>query len=173
MKNRQYYSFSHFLLTNPLFALNNRQMLRQTSLQFRQYSIQLEQSHIWLRHFANQFEQSSVCNWLKQFPYLRGNVTNLFKNLVYQQDKWQTHIFFLITFKILFEIINYGKYFNRLQTVLCSNCFEKCLNQIRDFSSWIEYCLNYKEVCLSICRLFEANRELVKSKWEKLSIIKN
>ena len=67
-----------------------------------------------------------------------------------------------ITFKERYEIINYGQYFNQLQTVLRSNCFAncqysfaKCLNQMRDCSSWIEYCLNYNEVCLNICRLFK------------------
>ena len=44
---------------------------------------------------------------------------------------------------------------NKLQIVLCSNCFAsclhcsaKCLNQILDCSSWIKYCLNYNDVCL-------------------------
>ena len=48
----------------------------------------------------------------------------------------------VLTFKKRYEIINYGKCFNQLQTVLCSNCFAncqhcfaKCLNQIRDCSS--------------------------------------
>ena len=79
----------------------------------------------------------------------------------------KTH-FFAITFKKHYEIINYGKCFNQLQTVLCSNCFTKCLNQIRDCSSLIEYCLNYNEVCLSICQLLKTNRGLVKSKRKKL-----
>ena len=88
-------------------------------------------------------------------------------------------LFVLVINKIVQQLtlsLKYGNCFNQLQKVLCSNCFAncqhcfaKCFNQIHDCSSSIiEYCLNNNDVCLNICRLFKANRRLVKNKWEKL-----
>ena len=54
----------------------------------------------------------------------------------------KTHFSVIANLKNSYEFINYGKCFNQLQTVLCSNCFancqpcfSKCLNHICDCSS--------------------------------------
>ena len=81
--------------------------------------------------------------------------------------------FSLITFKKRYEIINYGECF---LTNYYKQCFVQTVLQTVNIilqnvvikyvivQGKLNICLNYNEVCLSICRLFEANRGLVKSK---------
>ena len=144
------YNFSRLLLTNPLFTLNNRQIFRHLIVILTIFKSTWTITYLieafckTMLRICKRFEQSSACKLVKTICIFKRQCSK-FVQQSYLIARQMAKTYFSVTmFKKQYEIINYGKCFNQLQTVLCSNCFAncqqyfaKCLNHKRYCSSWI------------------------------------